>query len=328
MRVLLSGATGFLGGRVGTLLAEAGHSLRGFVRDPARWTTRPEGAEVATGDVTDPVAYRAAAEGCDVVVHGAALVKLWDRDPFAFDRVNIGGLANAAEAARAADARLLHVSSFFALGPTDGRIFDEDTPRASDAFHTDYERTKTEADRLARGLSEAGLPVVRLYPGVVYGPGNLTSGNHVVGLLLDHARGRLPGILGRGEELQCFAYIDDVAGGVVKAVERARPGSAFILGGDNRSAIDLFDAFHAASGIRPPTRRIPFGIAELGGLFLRWGAEITGKEPIVTDEAVRVYRREWAYSSERAVRELGYSVTPLEEGIDRTVRWLQEVGRL
>jgi len=328
MRALLSGATGFLGGRVGALLTEAGHAVRGFVRDPGRWTTRPEGAEVALGDVTDPEAYLAAAEGCDVVIHGAALVKLWDRDPSAFDRVNVGGLANAAEAARAAGARLLHVSSFFALGPTDGRVFDEDTPRASDAFHTDYERTKTEADRLARGLSEAGLPVVRLYPGVVYGPGNLTSGNHVVGLLLDHARGRLPGILGRGEELQCFAYIDDVAGGVVKAVERAGPGSAFILGGDNRSAIDLFDAFHGASGIRPPRRRIPFAVAELGGRFLRWGAEITGREPIVTDEAVRVYRREWAYSSERAVRELGYSVTPLEEGIDRTVRWLREVGRL
>ncbi|HSG50192.1 MAG TPA: NAD-dependent epimerase/dehydratase family protein, partial [Longimicrobiales bacterium] len=196
------------------------------------------------------------------------------------------------------------------------------------AYHNDYERTKTLADQLARRLSAEGLPLVRLYPGVVYGPGNLTSGNHVVGILLDHARGRLPGLLGNGDGLQCFAYVEDVATGVVRAVERAQPGSAYILGGDNRTTLDLFQAFHEASGIRPPRLRIPYAVAEVTGLFMRWGAELTGWEPMLTDEVARIYRREWAYSSERAVRELGYHVTPLEEGVRRTVAWLREVGRL
>ena len=328
MKVLLSGATGFLGGRVATLLAQAGHQVRGFVRDPARWADRPDGAEVALGDVTEADAYRAAAEGCDVVVHGDALVKPWAKDPSAFDRVNVGGLANAAEAARTSGARLLHVSSFFALGPTDGRIFDEDTPRASHVYHNDYERTKTLADQLARRLSAEGLPVVRLYPGVVYGPGNLTSGNHVGGLLLDHARGRLPGSLGKGDGLQCVAYVEDVAGGVVAAVERAEPGSAYILGGDNRTTVELFQAFQAATGIRPPRLRIPYKVAEVAGLFMRWGAELTGMEPILTDEVARIYRREWACSSQRAVDDLGYHVTSLEDGVAGTVAWLRGMGRL
>lgn len=328
MKVLVSGVTGFLGGRVATLLAGAGHEVRGFVRDPSRWGDRPDGAEVARGDVTDAAAYAEAARGCDVVVHGAALVKAWARDPGEFDRVNVGGLAHAAEAARGAGARLLHVSSFFALGPTDGRIFDEETPRASQDFHNDYERTKTLADRLARSLQADGLPLVRLYPGVVYGPGNLTSGNHVVGLLLDHARGKIPGILGRGDGLQCFAYVEDVAEGVVRAVERAEPGSAYILGGDNRSTVDLFRAFQAATGIRPPRLRIPYAAAEAVGWVERRLAELTGREPTITDQVARIYRREWAYSSERAVRELGYRVTHLEEGVARTVAWLREVGRL
>ncbi len=328
MDILVSGVTGFLGGQVATVLTRAGHRVRGFARDPAGWQTKPEGAEVVRGDVTDADAYRAAAEGCEVVVHGAAMVKPWARDPKSFDRVNVGGLANAAEAARAAGARLVHISSFFALGPTDGAIFDEETPRASDVFHNDYERTKTLADRLARRLSAEGRPIIRLYPGVVYGPGSLTSGNHVVGLLLDHARGRVPGLLGRGGGLQCFAYVEDVAAGVLAAVERARGGSAYILGGDNRTPLDLFRAFESASGIAPPRLRIPYAVAEAVGLFMRWGAELTGRDPMLTDQVARIYRHEWAYSSELAVRELGYHVTPLEEGVRRTVTWLREIGRL
>lgn len=328
MRVLVLGVSGFLGGRVAHALAARGHEVRGFVRDPARWEDRPDGAEAARGDVTDAASLREAAGGCAAVVHAAGLVKVWMKDRRAFDRVNVDGLTNVLDAAKASGARLVYTSSFLALGPTDGATFDEDTPRATDFAHNDYERTKWAADRIAREAAAGGFPIVRIYPGVVYGPGSLTAGNHVVGNLLQHARGKLPGMLGAGDRRMCFAFVEDVAAGFATALEKAKDGSAYILGGDNRTLVDLFEAFRKETGIAPPKIKIPYAAARLVGRLQRWRAEAFGTEPELTDEVVRIYAREWAYSSARAERELGYHVTPLEEGVAATVRWLRAKGEL
>lgn len=328
MRVLVTGVTGFLGGRVAEELVTAGHTVRGLAREPAGWNGRPAGADVVRGDVTDRASVRAAAEGCEAIVHAAALVRIWMRDPRQFDRVNVEGLRNVVDGARDTGARLVYASSFIALGPTDGTVFDEDAPHAATRFHNDYERTKWVADQLARHLASTGFPLVRLYPGVIFGPGALTPGNHVVQLLIQHARGRLPGLLGRGDRRQCFAFVDDVVAGFVAALERANPGSGYILGGENRTVQELFETFGELAGIQPPRRRIPFWFATLLGRLGRWRAELTGIEPELTDEVVGIYRHEWAYSSARAERELGYRITPFAEALARTVGWLRSIGEL
>lgn len=327
MRILVTGITGFLGGRVAAALRSAGHEVRGLVREPSRFS--PEaGIEPVRGDVTDAAAFEAAARGCEAIVHAAAFVKVWAKDRGVFDRTNVGGARHALAAAKAAGARLIYTSSFIALGPTDGVTLDESSPRAPGAAHNDYERTKWEADRLVREAAAAGAAVVRLYPGVVYGPGALTAGNHVVGNLLQHARGKVPGMLGPGDRRLSFAYVEDVARGFVAATERAPAGSAFVLGGDNRTLADLFAVFAAETGIRAPRLVIPYGVASLVGLLQRKRADWFGIEPELTDEVVGVYRHEWAYDSSRAVGELGYRITPLEEGIARTVAWLRGTGAL
>ena len=327
MKVLVTGVTGFLGGRVAQELAGSGHEVRGLVRDPASWSRPPHGAEVVQGDVTDAGSLRHAVRGCDAIIHLAALVKMWVRDRRQFDRVNVEGLRLTVDAARSSGAALLYASSFLALGPSDGMILDEES-QASTRFYNDYHRTRWVADMMVRHLAASGLPLVRLYPGIVYGPGALTQVDHLVQLLLRHARGKLPGMLGRGDRRQCFALVDDVAAGFVAALERAEPGSAYILGGDNRTVRDLFRAFHDASGVAPPRKRIPYGMAAFVGRLQRWRAELTGIEPDLTDEVVAICRHEWAYSSARAEADLGYHVTPLEEGVRRTVTWLREIGEL
>jgi farnesol dehydrogenase len=327
MKILVTGVTGFLGGRAAGRFAAAGHTVRGLARDPARWKA-PAGSESVAGDVTDPDAFRRAAEGCEVIFHAAALVRVWVRDRADVERVNVGGLRNAAAAARGSGARLVYTSSFIALGPSDGAVLDELSPRSTERFHNDYERTKTLADREARRLWREGVPIVRLYPGVIFGPGELTQGNHVVALLLQHARGRLPGLLGRGDLPQCFAFVEDVVDGALAAVERAAPGSAYILGGENRTAEDLFAAFQRATGIAPPTRHIPFGVARAIGWLQRKRADLFGIEPELTDEVVGIYTHAWAYSSARAEAELGYRITPFDEAVARTAAWLREIGEL
>jgi farnesol dehydrogenase len=328
LKVLVTGVTGYLGGRVAMRLAEAGHEVRGFVRDRSRWADSPKGAEAVVGDVLDAGALRRATAGCDAVVHCAAMVKVWAKDNSEFDRVNVGGLRHVLDAAKATNARVFYTSSFIALGPTDGATFDEDTPRVAGQPHNDYERTKLAADRVAREAAADGFSIVRLYPGVVYGPGSITAGNHVVKNLILHARGKVPGLLGAGDRRMSFAYIEDVASGFAAALERAKDGSAYILGGDNKTLLDLFAAFQVETGIAPPKMRIPYPIARIAGRLERWRAELFGVEPEVTDEVVRIYAHEWAYTSARAEAELGYSITPLGEGIAKTVAWLREHGAL
>jgi NAD+-dependent farnesol dehydrogenase len=323
---LVTGVTGFLGGRIAARLGAAGHDVRGYVREGSRWDDRPERAELAAGDVIDEAAIRAAVRGCGAVVHCAAMVKSWAKDPGDFDRVNVGGLRNVLAAAEAENARVFYTSSFLALGPTDGTTFDEDTPHADGAPHNDYERTKWAADGVAREAAAAGARIVRLYPGVVYGPGSITAGNHVVQNLILHARGKVPGVLGAGDRRMSFAYIDDVTAGYAAALERANDGDAFILGGDNKTLVDLFAAFQAATGIAPPKIKIPYAIAGIAGRLQRWRADWFGVEPELTDEVVRIYAHEWAYSSARAESRLGYRITPLHEGVARTVAWMRARG--
>ena len=325
---MVSGVTGFLGGRVAAELARAGHQVSGFCRDESRWSGRPATATAVTGDVTDRAAVERAVDGCNAVVHAAALVKTWVRDKREFDRVNVEGLGYVIGACRDSGARLVYTSSFIALGPTDGTTFDEDSPRVDNTFHNDYERTKWLADQLARNADTSNLDLIRVYPGVIFGPGALTPGNHVVQLLLQHARGKLPGMLGRGDLRQCFAYVDDVARGVVQALERGKSGEGYILGGENRTGVELFDAFQNAAGVAPPKRKIPFWAATAIGKAQRWRAELFNIEPELTDEVVGIYRHEWAYRSDKAVAELGYRLTPFAEAIAKTVAWLRESGEL
>jgi farnesol dehydrogenase len=328
VRVLVTGVTGYLGGRVASRIAEDGHEVRGFVRDPARWTDRPATGAAVLGDVEDRASISRAVEGCDAVVHCAALVKPWARDKRAFDRINVEGSRSVLEAAKAARARVLFTSSFIALGPTDGTTLDEESPRAPGAPHNDYERTKILADRVAREAQAAGQRIVRLYPGVVYGPGAITAGNHVVKNLILHARGKVPGMLGGGDRRMSFAFVDDVTSGFAAALARAKDGSAYILGGENKTLVDLFAAFERETGIPPPKMKIPYALARFAGRLERWRAELFGIEPQVTDEIVRIYAREWAYSSDRAEAELDYRITPLRTGVAQTVAWLREHGAL
>jgi farnesol dehydrogenase len=320
--------TGFLGGRVAQALAAAGHDVLGFARVPHQWNDRPAGAQAVEGDITDAASFRAASAGCQAVVHLAGLVRTWTRDSRDFDRANVEGLRHALAAARAADARLVYASSFLALGQTDGGVGDEDSTRPAGPFRNHYERTKWLADQLARALPDGSNDVVRLYPGVVYGPGPMTAGNHVTALLVRHAHGRLPGLLGGGRGRMCLAFVEDVARGFVAALEQAPAGSAYVLGGENRTVRELFDVFAQVSGIAAPRRSIPFWLAAAGGRWLRFRALSTGIEPELTDEVVEIYRHDWAYSSARAERELAYRITPLHEALAETLRWLRATGQI
>ncbi|HUD71850.1 MAG TPA: NAD-dependent epimerase/dehydratase family protein [Dongiaceae bacterium] len=319
MKVLITGATGYLGARVARTLVAGGHDVRVLCR-PGREAAVPAGCVPVTGDLLDASALRAALAGCQALVHMAAMVKRWARDRAAFDRVNVEGTERIlALAAEAGTPRIVYTSSIVAIGPTDGSIGDESRPPATAPGFTDYERTKRISLARVRARLAAGQPIVVVYPGIVFGPGAATEGNLIGPVLDDYRRGRLHARLGRDDLRICYAYAEDVARGHLLALERGRPGPGYILGGANLTQRDLFMHLAALTGRPAPRIVVPYRLGEwVGGLqILR--ARLTGHPPEVTPGVVRTFRHEWAYRSDRAAAEIGYTMTPPVEALGATL---------
>ena len=329
MKVLVTGGTGFLGRRIVSELANR-HSVRLLVRRGSSRERFPEGVEFAEGDVTDRASLIRAMTGCDAVVHAAALVKIL-APKGQFDRINVGGLSNVLAAAESeavgAIERVLYVSSFIALGPTDGRVLDESAPPRDRVWINDYERTKTLSDRKARKAIADGAPLTVIYPGVIYGPGEMTEGNIVVRHILDLVHGRLPALLGKPERRWNYVHVDDVAKGAVAALENNPPGGRYVLGGENVTQAEFYALVGKLTGAKIPTLRMPDGLAKAAGALQKSWAKLRDNTPQLTPDLVEIYKHDWAYSSATAERELGYQHRTLAEGLAGTVQWLKETGQ-
>ena len=329
MRLLLTGATGFLGKRLAARLARE-HDVRLLVRPSSSRAGLPAGVEIAPGDVTDRASLERALAGRDAAVHAAALVKI-SAPRAEFERVNVGGLDNLLAAAAAAGVgRLLYVSSFIALGPSElgpGGLLDESAEplRAGRerAWINDYERTKSLSDAAARRAIAGGAPLVVVYPGVIYGPGELTEGNIVCRRLLDLAHRRLPALVGRAERRWNYVFVEDVAEGIARALERAPAGSRYVLGGENVTQGEFYRLAGELGGFRVPRLRMPDVVAKSAGALMKLAARLTGGVPKLTPDLVEIYRHDWAYDSARAARELDYRPRSLARGLDETFAWLR-----
>jgi farnesol dehydrogenase len=173
---------------------------------------------------------------------------------------------------------------------------------------------------IARNAVKAGLPLIAMYPGVIYGPGPATEGNLVARLVRDHLQGALPGIIG-AERVWSYAYVDDVAEAHVTAIERGRVGEEYGLGGENVPQMRIFEHVRGARGT-PLPRRIPFAIAALGAFVEERRARMTGRPPLLTRGTVNIFRHDWPVDSSRSLTELSYRVRPLGEGLGAVLKAL------
>ena len=313
MNVLVTGGTGYLGRALVHALAARGHDLVVFARGASR--SGLPGTAV-DGDIRDRAAIERAAAGCDAIAHAAALVSIWRKRREDFDEVNVGGLRNVLAVAKTLRTpRVLYTSSFVALPPRG---------RTEPITANDYQRTKVLADRLADDAVRDGSPLVRVYPGVVYGPGAFTEGNLVGRLIADHLKHKLPGLVGP-EHSWSYAYVDDVAAGHCAALERGRIGGRYALGGENAPQHRVFEIVQQETGRRPPPR-IPFPIADLMGAAEEARVALFGGTPLITRGAVEIFRHDWSLDSGEAIRELGYSLTPLADGVRRTLQSIRDAA--
>ncbi len=324
--LFLTGATGFLGNAVLQELLEAGYRVRCLVR---RSVDLPDGAVPVPGHLHEEIALQNGMEGCQAVVHVAALVQDWlpRRRRAEFHHVNVDGLRRVIQCARQCQVpRFIYTSSFFALGPTEDLpegVGDEQMPLRSGPFHHPYEESKVEGRRVFLEALQEGFPGVILYPTVIYGPGTLTEGNHIGRLIADFLKRRLPGVPGSGSQRWCFARVRDVAIGHRLALEQAESGSEYVLGGENETLAAFFQHLEQLSGIPAPRLRIPLLVLNAGARFQEGWAAITGRAPQLTSGSARIYGHHWSYHSQRAVRELGYAPGSLREGLKESIAWLR-----
>ncbi len=306
MRVFVTGATGFVTGAVSRKLLARGDTVRALVRDQ-RNARGLDGMELVTGDLGNEDALRTGMRGVDAVVHGAAMyeVGLSKRQRERMLEANVRGTAHVLSTARATGvSRVLYISTIAVFGNTHGRVVDETFVRTDPTYTSYYEETKLRAHEIATQFIADGLPLVIVQPGQVYGPGDHSGFGS---LLSAFARGRLP-LLPFPDLGLNLAYVDDVAGGMLVALDRGQPGRSYVLGGEIVRAADAFATLGKVVGRPTPRWHLPYGVLEAGALLRPQLREVISSARGVTF---------WATDA-RARAELGYAPRALADGLRDT----------
>ncbi len=327
MKALVTGATGFVGAALVRTLLAAGWQVRVLVRAGSdRRNLRALAVQSVVGDLTDNASLERAVQGCDAVFHAAADYRLWVPDPQSMYRANVDGTRNLLEAARRAGVtRIVYTSSVACIGlPADGSPGTEDTPVALDSMVGHYKRSKFLAEQAALEAAARGAPVVIVNPAAPVGPRDLkpTPTGQIV---LDAALGRTPAYVDTGLNV---VHVDDVAAGHVLAFHRGRIGERYILGGQNLPLREILTEITRLAGRSPPRVRLPHGVVLPIAYLAEGFARLTGKPTRVTVDSVRMARKRMYFSSEKAMRELGYSHRPAALAFADALEWFAAEGYL
>lgn len=319
MRVFLTGGTGFIGGEVARLLRERGDEVRALVRTPAgAQRLRDLGCELVEGDLSDEAGLVAACRGMTAVVHAAAVYEVGVRAGRHDELVdaNVRGTERVLGAAlTAGTSRAVYVSTVAVFGDTGGAVAREDWSRTASGYTSVYEQTEACAHKRAKEIGACGLPLVTVQPGAVYGPGDPST----LGVLLESfLAGRLPAL--PFPELGVTpVHRDDVADGVLRALDKGVPGQSYVLAGEPVRMRELLRVLAEVSGRRAPRATVPAALLKALAPAGRFVGPALGfppnlREVIRSCDGVTF----WA-SGDRAREELGWTSRPLREGLQQLV---------
>jgi len=322
---VVTGVAGFLGSAVARVLAASGRTLRGVVRASSpRANLADFPGELVTADLRDAAAVRAAMAGASELFHVAADYRLWARDPEEIVRNNLAMTQAVMEAALAEGvARVVYTSSVATLLPLDGRPSNEDHPASPEQAVGAYKRSKVVAERLVEQLVETrGLPAVIVHPSTPIGPRDVHP-TPTGRILVEAALGKMPAYVDSGLNL---VHVDDVATGHLLAAERGQVGRRYVLGGEDVTLGQMLADIAALTGRKPPTVKLPRGPLYPLAVLAELGGRITGREPFLTLDALRMSAHHMYYSSARAEAELGYVARPYRAALAEALDWFRAAG--
>jgi dihydroflavonol-4-reductase len=324
--VLVTGASGFVGSAVARALLAQGRRVRALVRPTSdRRNLAGLDAELRQGSLEDPPSLAAALEGCGALYHVAADYRLWVRDPSAMYRANVDGTRALMLAALAAGVeRVVYTSSVATLGLVpDGSAADETTPSRLEDMIGPYKRSKFLAEEAVRELVRSrGLSAVIVNPSTPVGPRDAKP-TPTGRMIVEAVSGRMPAFVDTGLNL---VHVDDVAAGHLLAEREGRVGERYILGGENLTLAEILREIAALVGRRPPRLKLPIPAIWPIALAAEAVGRLTGREPFVTLDGLRMARKRMFFSSAKAERELGYRPRPAIEGLRDAVAWFRAAG--
>jgi dihydroflavonol-4-reductase len=323
-RVLVTGATGFVGGAIARRLLADGRTVRVLARTPAAAAALGElGAEVVAGDVLEPGTVERAATGCEVVYHAAGVNGFCMRDPGPMRAANVTGTENViAAAARAGARRVIYTSSAATIGEAPGVTATEDTPHRG-VFLSQYERSKYDAERAAvRAAERHAVELVCVNPASVQGPGR-TGGT--ARLILDYANGRLRTLVRSRFSL---VDVDDCTEGHLLAETAGQPGRRYLLAGVCVTTDEAIATVARITGIEHRTVNLPRPVALAAGSAAGSVARMRGRRPRLCREMVATLLHGHAYDGSRATRELGLGYRTFDDMVRRTLTWYVSEGMI
>ncbi len=326
MRVLITGATGLLGGHLIQALQERGERIRALVL-PVENADKlvAQGVEVVRGDITDASTLGPAVKDVELIFHLAGMMGVW-RPLADYRLVNVTGTENLYKAAQAAGVRrFVHTSSHTVYGLGHGRFMVEEDPLKPDP--DPYSITKAEGDRMMRRLMiDSDVETVILRPGTFFGPGDRLHFGRMAQKVKD-GKGL---IIGKGDNALPFCYVTDVVQGfMLAAYHKNAPGNVYNITNDRPlTQQEMFDAIADAVGGKRPTLHLPYLPIYYGSIVAeKVVARLTHTKPIVTQLGALMFGSDNRHSVEKARRELGYEPkVDLREGILLAAQWFNAGG--
>lgn len=321
MKYFLTGATGFIGGRLARLLIQRGHAVNALVRKPeAARELETSGVGLYGGDITDKESMRTAMAGVDGIFHLAAWYKVGLRDKSPAFEVNVKGTRNVLELMRELRIpRGVYTSTLGVFGDTQGRVLDE-TDHQAGPWHTVYGRTKWLAHyQVAEPMMQQGLPLIIVMPGAVYGPGDPSGVRQV---FLQYLRRKLPAL--PKKTAFCWGHVEDTAEGHLLAMEKGEPGETYIIAGPMHTLIEVFGMAEKITAIPAPKRRLePRLLKALVRVVQLVEKFVPLPEALNSERLSVVTGVTYLGTNAKAVRELGFKPRSLEEGLRETLAYEQ-----
>lgn len=317
MKTLVTGASGFIGSAIVRRLLGDGRDVRVLVRHGSA-TDNIDGlpVEITTGDLLDPASLISAVRGCTALIHSAADYRIWVPNADRMHRVNVDGTRDLMLAALEAGVqRVVYTSSVATLATASDRPGDETRSATPGDLIGPYKRSKFQAEaEVMRLVHECGLPAVIVNPSAPMGPNDIkpTPTGRIV---IEAAKG-MPAFVDTGLNV---VHVDDVAEGHLLALQKGQLGERYILGGDNMTLSEILAEVAALYGRRPPRIHLPHAAVMPIALGAEAWARISGRDPFVTVDGLRMSRKLMFFSSDKAKGELGYAPRPAREAIHSAI---------